>query len=84
MLISFLTRQKIFHKNQFGFRKNYYTSHAATLLVENITNAFEEKKKVIGVFLELSKAFDTIDRNILRKLQHYGVRGLPLDWFSSC
>ena len=54
----------------------------ATLLVENITNAFEEKKKVIGEFLDLSKAFDTIDHNILlRKLQHYGVRGLPLDWF---
>ena len=65
-------------------RKNYSTTHAATLLVENITNAFE-KKKVIGVFLDLSKAFDTIDHNILlRKLQHYGVRGLPWDWFSSC
>ena len=83
-LLSFLTRQNFFHENQFGFRKNYSTSHAATLLVENITNAFEEKKKVIGVFLDLSKAFDTIDHNILlRKLQHYGVRGLPLDWFSS-
>ena len=54
----------------------------ATLLVENITNAFEEKKKVIGVFLDLSKAFDTIDHKILlRKLQYYGVRGLPLDGF---
>ena len=42
-LLSFLTRQNFFHENQFGFRKNYSTSHAATLLVENITNAFEEK-----------------------------------------
>ena len=68
-LLSFLTRQNFFHENQFGFRKNYSTSHAATLLVENITNAFEEKKKVS----------DTIDHDILlRKLQHYGERGLPL------
>ena len=68
-LLSFLSRQNFFHENQFGFRKNHSTSHAATLLVENITNAFEEKKKVFGVFLDLSKAFDTIDHNILlRKL----------------
>ena len=82
-LLSFLTRQNFFHENQFRFRKNYSISHAATLLVENITNAFEEKKKVIGVFLDLSEAFDTIDHILLRKLQLDGVRGLPLDWFSS-
>ena len=52
-LLSFLTRQNFFPENQFDFRKNYSTSHAATLLVENIANAFEEKKKVIGVFLDL-------------------------------
>ena len=75
--------QNFFHENQFGFRKNYSTSHAATLLVENITIAFE-KKKVIGAFLDLSKALDITDDNILlRKLQHDGVRGLHLHWFSS-
>ena len=41
-LASFLTRQGFFHKNQFGFRKNFSTSHATTLLVENITTAFEK------------------------------------------
>ena len=83
-LVSFLNGESFFHKNQFGFRKNFSTSHATTLLVENITTAFEKKQSMIGVFLDLSKAFDTIDHKILlRKLMHYGVRGLPLEWFSS-
>ena len=76
--------QVFFHKNQFGVRKKISTSHATTLLVENITTAFEKKLLMIGVFLGLSKPFDTIDHNILlQKLMHYGVRSLPLEWFSS-
>ena len=83
-LVSFLIRQNFFHKNQFGFRKKYLTSHATTLLVENITAAFEKKQCMVKVFLDLSKAFDTIDHKILlQKLMHYGVRGLPLEWLSS-
>ena len=74
----------LFLKNQFGFRKNFSTSHATTLLVENITTAFEKKQSMMGVFLDLSKAFDTIDHKILlQKLMHYGVRGLPLEWIFS-
>ena len=83
-LVSFLNGQGFFHKNQFGFRKNFSTSHATTLLVQNITTSFEKKQSMIGVFLDLSKAFDTIDHKILlQKLMHYGVKGLPLEWFSS-
>ena len=81
-LDSFLNGQSFFHKNQFGFRKKISTSHATTLLVENITTAFEKKQSMIGVFLDLSKAFDTIDHQILlQKLMHCGVRGLTLEWF---
>ena len=83
-LCSFLSQLDFFHQYQFGFRKKHSTSNALTVMVENVTKAFEEKKYTLGVFLDLSKAFDTIDHNILLyKLHHYGVRGLPCEWLKS-
>ena len=84
-LVSFLIRQNFFHKNQFGFRKKCSTSHATRLFAEIITAAFEKKQCIFVIFLDFSKAVDTIDHKILlQKLMHYGARGLPLEWFSSC
>ena len=83
-LVSFLNRNGFFHETQFGFRPNHFTSHATTLLIENITEAFEAKQAMVDVFLDLSKVFDTIDHDILlSKLFHYGIRGIPYDWFKS-
>ena len=53
-------------------------------LAKSITNAFEKKEHVLGIFLDLSKAFDTIDHTILLdKLWHYGIRGRAHQWFNS-
>jgi retron-type reverse transcriptase len=52
--------------------------------IDKITKAIDEGKYSVGIFLDLSKAFDTIDHNILiRKLEHYGIRGVAKDWFEN-
>ena len=83
-IISFLNKQNFFYKYKFGFKKNHSTLHAIFLLIENITNAFEKKEQVLGIFLDLSKAFDTLDHKILlATLWHYGNRGVANKWFDS-
>ena len=69
---------------QFGFRQGHSISHVITLLTDKVTTAFENKQSTLRIFLDLFKAFDTIDHKILlNKLYHYGVRGIPFSWFKS-
>ena len=64
-VISFLNQQNFFNNFQFGFRKNHSTSHACFLMIEEIVHAFEDKRYVLKIFLDLSKAFDTLNHQIL-------------------
>ena len=77
----FLINNKILIPNQYGFRKNHSTDYALINLCDKIVNALSNKEHMIGIFLDLSKAFDAFDTNNhqilnLYKLKTYGIRGV--------
>ena len=79
-LVSFLNNNNIIYKNQYGFRYNHSTSLALMELIEDISFNLDNSMKTAGIFIDLKKAFDTIDHIILiKKMSHYGVRGTGLD-----
>ena len=83
-LINFLDKFSILYEYQFGFRRKRSTHMALISLIDKLTQAIENGEYVIGVFLDFSKAFDTVDHKILLdKLYHYGVRGCAHKWFIS-
>ena len=83
-LTDFLRISKLLLSHQFGFHDGYSTNHALTSLIEIIRKALDEDKFACGVFINLQKAFDTVDHGILlSKLNHYGVRGVSYQWFKS-
>ena len=83
-LITFLDKHQVLSENQYGFHKNHSTSYALTQLYDKISCAIDNKEITVGVFIDLSKAFDIVDHNILlEKLEHHGIRGLALNWFRS-
>ena len=77
----FLDANNVLYKKQFGFRKNYSTAHALLSISQKIMDALDKGKYACGVFIDLQKAFDTVDHKILlKKLSYYGIRGNTLSY----
>ena len=70
--------------NQYGFRINHSTAYALIQLYDKLSDAIDKGNVTLGLFIDLSKAFDTVSHDILlAKLEFYGVRGVALEWFKS-
>ena len=83
-LYNYFTENKLFYGSQYGYRKGHSTELAAVELADRISQYLDKGEIPIAIFLDLSKAFDTLDHKILlSKLQYYGVKGTALKWFES-
>ena len=80
----YFTENDLLYKSQYGFRKLHSTELAALEFADKIVSNLEKGKLPLAIFLDLSKAFDTIDHTILlEKLRYYGITGTALEWFTS-
>ena len=80
----FLNKYNCLYRKQFGFQNYHSTNHALITITETVRDALDRDEYSCGAFLDFQKAFETVNHQILTgKLNHYGVRGLSLDWFTS-
>ena len=85
-VLGFLHKNKILFKHQYGFRKCHNTTHPLIHFLDKIYNSLNSNNPeyTLGIFLDLKKAFDTVDFTILlKKMHHYGFQGISNDWFQS-
>ena len=83
-LNNFIEKNNVISESQYGFRANRSTSSALMDLIEQITDNLDNKQITIGIFIDLKKAFDTVNHQLLiKKLRYYGVRGKANTWLQS-
>ncbi|XP_065642837.1 group II intron-encoded protein LtrA-like [Hydra vulgaris] len=83
-VFNYFSLNNLLYNNQFGFKKNNSTEHAIIQLVREISNSFEKSQFTLGIFIDLLKAFDTVDHDILLyKLNYYGINERVSKWFQS-
>ena len=83
-MLTYHRDHKLFYESQYGFRKGHSTELAAIELIDRLSNYLDAGKVPISVFLDLSKAFDTLNHTILiEKLRYYGLNDTSLNWFYS-
>ena len=83
-LYSYLNKYNKLYEYQFGFREGHSTNHALTEITDNIKFAMDSQLLTCGIFIDLTKAFDTVNHSILLdKLHHYGIRGNVHKLFTS-
>ena len=83
-LVNHLEYNKLLYEHQYGFQRGKSTVHNLTHLTNFVSKELNEKKFVVGVFLDLKKAFDVVNHDLLlKKLSHLGLNGIVLEWFTS-
>ena len=81
---SYLEKTDQIYKSQYGFRSQHSCENAVSELTSEIIKGFQEGLYTAALFLDLSKAFDTLEHSVLlKKLEKYGIRGICLSWFES-
>ena len=83
-LYTYFNENNLLYDSQYGFRSLHSTEFAAIEITDKIYQNLDNKKSPLAIYLDLSKAFDTIDHSILiHKLEYYGIKGTSLKWFTS-
>lgn len=83
-LYKYFNEQKLFYEGQYGFRCQHSTELAALEILDRIVCAMDSNEIPINIYLDLSKAFDTLDHQILlNKFKYYGVQNMSLNLLNS-